>query len=135
MGFFDLFSRSGGGGEKFHSREDFEKNLAKQLFMSPQTVKQLQNYGVTDETLLKLEFFFYARTKEKADSLETALRNRNYEVRSGLAAKDKKLFIVTGWTTKLPMDTDSVVKWTEDMCRTGFEYDCDFDGWGTNPQQ
>jgi phage tail tube protein FII len=134
MGFFDLFSGSGGDG-KFCNQVNFEKNLSKQLLMSPQTVKQLQNYGVTDATILKLEFFFYTNTKEKADSLETALRNRNYEVRSGLAAKDKKVFIVTGWTTKLPMDTDSVVQWTEDMCRTGFEYDCNFDGWGTNPKQ
>jgi regulator of RNase E activity RraB len=103
--------------------------------MSPQTVAQLRTHGVTSSTKLKLEFFFYTDTDDKGRSLAKALRSLSYEVKTVPAVGDKKLFLVTGWTTPMKIDDDTVVKWTEQMCRLGYEHDCDFDGWGTNPQQ
>jgi regulator of RNase E activity RraB len=112
-----------------------ESNRQKQLAMTPKTVEQLRTHGVTSETNLKLEFFFYTDTADKADALKKALSELKYEVEQGLAAADKTLRVITGWSTAMQMKDEIVVAWTEQMCRIGFSHDCDFDGWGTNPEQ
>jgi hypothetical protein len=54
-----------------------------------------------------------------------------YPSHTGPAARDKRLFLVNGWSTAVVMDLPSVLGWTETMCRAGFEHDAEFDGWGT----
>ena len=49
--------------------------------------------------------------------------------------KIQKIFVITGWTSPIKMDENTVLNWTKDMCEVGYKYDCDFDGWGTNPDQ
>lgn len=133
MGLFNLFKSSNSA--QFVSEKQFEENLQNQLRMAPQTLQQLKEYKVTEDTQLKLEFFFYTNANDKASQLTEALKALGYDVDFGEAARDKKLLIVTGWTVKIKMDELTVLKWTEDMTRLGYKYDAEFDGWGTNPQQ
>jgi len=58
-----------------------------------------------------------------------------YEVKHGQSAGAKHEFIITGWTTKMKMQADVVANWAEQMCDLGYKYDCEFDGWGTSPDQ
>lgn len=64
MGFFSsIFGCSKNGGDddkprRYVTGKAFREILAKQATMSPQTIAALSKYGVTDETHLKLEFFF-----------------------------------------------------------------------------
>lgn len=132
MGIFGLFT---GGSKKFVSRELFEANLANQLAMTPQTLAQLRKYNVTPEKTLKLEFFFYTNATSKAASLTEALTKMQYEVEHGPSASDKKLQVITGWSAAIPMQDNVVLGWSKQMCEVGFEHDCEFDGWGTNPEQ
>ncbi|PRC93500.1 ribonuclease E inhibitor RraB [Solimicrobium silvestre] len=132
MGIFKFFSNEP---KKFVPRESFVEITNRQLTMTPQTLMQLRKYNVTPEKELKLEFFFYTNTSAKADALATALLNRSYQVNHGPSASDKNIQIITGWTAKFPMNDSSVLEWTKDMCELGFEHDCEFDGWGTNPEQ
>ena len=139
MGFFgSLFGCSKGDGDKperYVNEAAFRENLAKQTTMSPQTVGQLRKHGVTDQANLKLEFFFYTDKEAKGQTLAKALGELRYQVECGPAAGDPRLVLVTGWTTPINMSEGAVVAWTEKMCRLGYEHDCDFDGWGTNPTQ
>jgi hypothetical protein len=139
MGFFgSLFGCSKGDGDKpqrYVRESAFRENLAKQTTMSPQTVAQLRKHGVTHEANLKLEFFFYTDHVAKGQALAKSLQDLQYKVECGPAADDSRSVLVTGWTTPLKMSEDSVVAWTEKMCRLGYEHDCEFDGWGTNPSQ
>lgn len=120
---------------RFVSQSEFESNLAKQRAMSPETVAQLRKYGVTDDSALRLEYFFYTNRESNAAGLESALKQLGYDVESGETAANDGTILVTGWTAPIKMDESSVVQWTDDMCRIGFTHDCDFDGWGTNPSQ
>ena len=120
---------------RYLSESEFESNLAKQRAVSPETIAQLREHGVTDDTELRLEFFFYTNLESNAAKLESALKQLGYDVESGESAADDGTFIVTGWTIPIKMDESSVVQWTDDMCRVGYTHDCDFDGWGTNPNQ
>ncbi len=131
MGIRDLFSSKP---KQFVSRDSFESNLAHQIAMTPQTLEQLRKYNVTAEQSLKLEFFFYTNSESKAFALADALAKMQYEVGYGLSATNKKLQVITGWTSAMQMRDSIVVGWSEKMCKLGFEHDCEFDGWGTSPE-
>lgn len=131
-----FFGGSNGGDPRRYLSEDaFREILAKQTAMSPATIAQLQKLGVTDATSLKLEFFFYTDTDSKAQGLENALKELQYEAHRGPSASDPNSVLINGWTTSMKMDVRTVVAWTEEMCRLGFMHDCEFDGWGTSPKQ
>lgn len=121
--------------KKFISEKEHKINNASQVAMSPQTVEQLRGYGVTKEKRLKLEFFFYTNTTDKAASLNNELSCMGYQSDYGEAAHDKKIQVVTGWTSQIQMTTETVIEWTKLMCNMGFKHDNKFDGWGTNPEQ
>ena len=50
------------------------------------------------------------------------------------SATDSRVFVIIGWTSPMAMDGPTVLEWTRRMAALGFEHDCDFDGWGTNPK-
>ena len=120
---------------RFYSDASHQENRALQARMSPQTLQQLRSYGVTDASELRLEYFFYTDTAAKASALAEVLAKKGYKSGHGESAGDDKMFVVTGWTSPMLMNEKTVVKWTREMCRLGFEHDCEFDGWGTNPTQ
>lgn len=132
MGLFGIFS---GRPKQFVTPEAFQENVTNQLAMTPQTVAQLRGLNVTPETQLKLEFFFYTNSPDKAAALSAVLSGMEYDVQHGPSPSDKRLQVVTGWTDKMPMHDATVLAWTKEMCEVGFQHDCEFDGWGTNPAQ
>ena len=132
MGLFGIFL---GQPKQFITPEAFQENFARQSTMTPQTVAQLRTLNVAPETELKLEMFFYTNTPDKAVALATVLSDRQYQVEHGPSASDRNLQVITGWTDKMPMHETNVLAWTKEMCQIGFEHDCEFDGWGTNPNQ
>ncbi|HEX4141975.1 MAG TPA: ribonuclease E inhibitor RraB [Pirellulales bacterium] len=135
MGFLSFLFGGCGNSGSFVTKQAFEKNLATQVALAPQTLQELRKHGVTDETRLKLEFFFYTDTEPKAVRLDRALKELGYSVEFRPSAGDRKQLVITGWTDKMAMDEASVVDWTRRMCQLGFDCDCEFDGWGTNPVQ
>lgn len=133
-----LFSGLFGGqalADQFQTEAQFKENVVRQMTMTPQTLAQLYEYGVSEDSELKLEYFFYTDREDKAASLHKALGSLDYSGEYGQSATDDSIYIVTGWTTPIKMDKDSAVSWTESMCKIGFEHDAEFDGWGTNPEQ
>lgn len=80
----------------FVSDLEYKQNRAKQIAMAPQTLEQLRGYGVTDDSTLKLEYFFYTNTKQKAESLAKELADRGYDGSHDVAAGNSSLYVVTG---------------------------------------
>jgi hypothetical protein len=115
------------------SESDHAKNRSKQLEISPQTVAVLREHGVTDEKVLPLEFFFYTNADEKAATLSVELSALGYSASHGRSASAKNEYVINGWTNPVRMDENSVLEWTAQMCDMGAKYDCEFDGWGTDP--
>ena len=133
MGLFNFFR---GNNNRFVTEKQFNDNVAKQKQMNSQTLEQLIKYGITDTSELKLEFFFYTNEQEKASKLAIELKKLNYEIdHVDTSASGKKEWIVSGWSTKIRMDLKTVTNWTTQMCKLGFDNDCEFDGWGTLPDQ
>ena len=134
MGIFD-FLKSKPKNNSFVSKSDSEENIHRQMQMTPQTLGHLRELDVDENRELKLEYFFYTNTLEKSEELADEIKKLNYTVENGVSAGDKKLFIVTGWTTKMKMTNEVVSNWTKQMCELGFKHDCEFDGWGTSDDQ
>lgn len=134
MGLFD-FLKPKFNSRRFVSETAFNENRDKQLQMISQTLEQLRNLNVTADKELKLEYFFYTNMANKAEKLATKIEKLNYTVQHDVSAGDKNLFIITGWTTKMKMEDEVVKQWTKQMCELGYTLDCEFDGWGTEPDQ
>jgi tetratricopeptide (TPR) repeat protein len=133
MGLFDIFRNKI---KRYINESTFKKTVQKQKEMNGRTLSQLNKYGVVDDSELSLEFFFYTDKQDKASNLAMELKKMNYSIETvDKSPGDPKLWAVTGWTTPMQMDIKSVTKWTEQMCEVGYENDCEFDGWGTNPDQ
>jgi len=135
MGFNNLFSLGQNPNKKFVTEDSYKKNKNNQVDMAPQTLEQLRELGVTETKELKLEYFFYTNSIDKAKNLADEIRKLNYSVKYGKSAGDKKLFVITGWTIKMTMADTTVFDWTKQMCDLGYKFDCEFDGWGTEPDQ
>lgn len=134
MGLFDFF-KSRTNNRQFVSETAFNNNQDRQIQMIPQILEQLRNLNVAADKELKLEYFFYTNAMDKAEQLASEISKLNYTVQHGISAGDKNLFIVTGWTTKMKMADEVVKQWTKQMCELGYKFDCEFDGWGTDPNQ
>lgn len=130
----DKEAKSSSDENRFVTEQAFNDNLKKQLSMTPRTIAELRKDGVTDNKELKLEYFFYTNTDAKAKQLANELSQLSYSVDHRLAADSKIEYIITGWTTKMKIADEVVSKWTKEMCELGYKFDCDFDGWGTQPE-
>ena len=119
----------------FISEQQHNENLASQLSMSPQTLAQLYEYGVTSSQSLKLEYFFYTDAQSKALSLSDSLVRLGYTSEFGQHEDEPGIFLITGWSTPTRAASDKINEWTALMCSLSFKHDCEFDGWGTNPEQ
>lgn len=134
MGLFDFLKSKSKSGQ-FVTETSFNRNRDKQMQMTPQTLVQLRKLNVTADKELKLEYFFYTNTAEKAEQFANEIGKLNYSVEHGVSAGYKHLFIITGWTTKIKMADEVVKQWTKQMCEFGYKFDCEFDGWGTEAEQ
>ncbi|HKG08353.1 MAG TPA: ribonuclease E inhibitor RraB [Pedobacter sp.] len=134
MGLFDFLKPKSNKGQ-FISEDSFIENRSRQMQMTPQVIEQLRTHDVSADKALKLEYFFYTNVEDKAASLAAALEKLDYSVEYGLSEGDSNSFVITGWTIKMLMDEDLIVSWTKEMCELGYEFDCEFDGWGTDPDQ
>ena len=134
MGFFDLFKGKTSPSDRFVSERGFVENKKKQKKMVPQTMQELRKIGVTEDKELKLEYFFYTNTPDKAKIFSQEIAKLGYAVEYSKSASTND-FVITGWTTKMKMNNSVVESWSEKMCDLGYKFDCDFDGWGTSPDQ
>ena len=133
MGLFGFFGKKDDG--QFVSAKAFEEKSAIQLNMLPVLMEKLRELNVDEERELMLEFFFYTNTYQKAGAFAQELSNLNYQVKYGVSEGAKNLFIITGWSAKVKMQDAVVASWIRQMCSLGYKFDCEFDGWGTMPDQ
>ncbi len=121
--------------ERYISEEQHKENLASQLATSPETMEQLRGFGIAEDRSVKLEYFFYTNAEEKAEALASELSGMGYVADFERSDNPKKIRIVAGASEPVQMSKERVLEWTESMCNLGYKHDCEFDGWGLNPEQ
>ncbi|MBZ4033739.1 ribonuclease E inhibitor RraB [Flavobacterium sp. 17A] len=111
------------------SENDLNANLDRHYRIATESLVSLRDIGVEEEDELKIDYFFFSDTVEKAQILETEMKNMDFIVNYGTASHDKSLFVISGRTKKIRMMHESLSKWVTDMCQLGHKYDCTFDSW------
>lgn len=134
MGIND-FLQSAGASKQFISETKLEENVEKQIQATPSILETLRHLEDSPSESLRLEFFFYTNAAGKAKEFSSCLKKRGYSVEYRKSAGTDNSFLITGWTEKISMKEENVIAWAKEMCELGYEYDCDFDGWGTTPDQ
>ena len=134
MGLFDFLLKK--GDSQFVPEKEFDQNSDMQVHLAPIAMNNLRMLDIDDDSELKVEFFFYTNTLEKAKTLSIELEKLSYELyHYGECGFKKGLYSITGCTDKMKMSDNIVAKWAQDMCELGYIFDCEFDGWGTTPDQ
>jgi len=102
-----------------------EEVLSRQLAMNERTWAELQAHGVTEETQLRLDFFYEAPDEESAEALARFLVDEtDYEVRHDDSS-------VSGATLDTTISQEILDQWVRWMVLAGHENGhCKFDGWG-----
>ncbi len=120
---------------QYISEQQHKDNLVSQLSTSPEIVEQLRGYGIKEDRMCKLEYFFYTNAVEKAEELSAELTEMGYNAEFDETSPGRKMKVIAGATVPVQMATEKVLEWTETMCNLGFKHDCEFDGWGLSPEQ
>ena len=113
-----------------------EEVLEAQLAMNSDAWAQLRQHGVTEDTELRLEFAYIAADEQAAQALAAYLQaETEYEVTidsssSGGLLRRTTEWKVSGITHETIVNQEILDEWVAWMVVTGFENDCEFDGWG-----
>ena len=121
---FGLFKK-----KKFVSEEDYLDNKQNQIKMTDGTLDQLYKNGVKPSDKRPIDFFFFTNSKEKAETLEKELQGKQYAISP--LQKVSGMFSISGSTEEMIVDTQTLKNWVANMCDLGYQFDCEFDGWGT----
>ena len=103
--------------------------LAVQIAMNRQTYAMLQESGLQDDTVVRLDFTFVAPDRSTATALKSFLDKNDcvtVEVVPGSAGE----FEVTGQSLPTTLTLDLLDQWVSWMVEQGVARDCEFDGWG-----
>jgi hypothetical protein len=124
------------GGRVNGDEEWMEQVLEAQLAMNSDAWEQLRQHGVTEDTDLRLEFFYIAADEQAAQGLAAFLQaETEYEVTVGSSTSGGLMRRTTEWkvsgvTHETNVNQEILDEWVAWMVVTGFENDCQFDGWG-----
>lgn len=107
---------------------DRKRILQSQLAMTPETWAQMRAHGVSEETPLDVEIFFYTPSEGLADSLARDLVEQwHYRATVGT---HEDTHSVRATIPSRSFDEESLLQLTRDMCELGARHDAEFDGWG-----
>jgi len=115
---------------RFLSEDQFKTDLDGLKEANLLKLEQLRKYGVTDESDLRMDFYFVTNDSIKAQKLANELEVQNHHSnRVHSSANDKRLWVTSANSSRVKMDIESLTKWTDTLSRLGYRYDCQFQGW------
>lgn len=116
--------------ERFMTAEQHQANLARVKELNSQMLRDLSKYGVNPGSGLSLNFYFVTDDSMKAQGLANEVEKIGYHSNTiHQSAKDKTLWVLTGSTPTVNMDSSSLNAWSNGVCELGYKNDCLLQGW------
>lgn len=84
-----------------------------------------------DNSLLRIEFFFYAGLEDDASNLAIELSQLGYKFIEVYKLPERLRWSVSGWTHRMSQEVDDMIRWASKMNGLAEENNAEFDGWGT----
>lgn len=127
MGLFSFLKSN----KRFVSEKQLQENIQNQQSMNEETLFEFSEYGIDENATRILEFYFFSNDVLMLEQLKNALQKLNYkELQLEKDPESKKHWALYGETNPMNMELNTINNWTKSLCEIGFEYDCEFDGWG-----
>jgi hypothetical protein len=112
----------------FVSTDEFKINLTK---LTQEIKSSFENSEKEDVKELKFNFWFITNNTHKAEQLTSVVKKKYYDVYCGNSLEDSRLFVISGWTSKMKLTDEVLIQWINEMCELGYQYDCNFENWST----
>jgi len=100
--------------------------------MNRETWAALQKHGVTEDSQLRLDFFYNAPNRRAAEALVALLQEQtDYDVHAvSTGSLIHRRWRVEGATQSTSVSAEILDQWVTWMVAAGREQACEFDGWG-----
>lgn len=103
-----------------------------QKLANARVLELVKHFGTKDNSVLAIEFFFYADRQDDASNLAIELYLLGYEVYGVHAPEGScKQWSIIGITPKMSADDEAMYSWTLNMEKLAIANNSIFDGWGT----
>ena len=114
----------------FVNEQQHRDHLNKLNEINAGMLSDLSKYGVHDNSILSLNFYFVSNDSMKAQHLSEDLVKKGYHTNPiHSSPKDRSLWVLTGNAASISMDSASLNQWTASVCVIGYKQDCEFQGW------
>lgn len=109
-----------------------ERIIGWQIAASGQTIDALRRAGLTDSTILNIDFFFTAKDEKSARALASHLEaNDCVSLRVSCVGRLLfKKYLITGKTLETHVTVEIIAQWLPWIVIQGVVHNCEFDGWG-----
>jgi len=115
---------------QFINEAEHDSTLKQINRLNSTMLRELNKYGTNSNSALSLNFYFVTDDSLKAQHLADELSKMNYHANAVHSSpKDHSLWVLTGNSAGVSMDSASLNSWTSSMCEAGFRNDCEFEGW------
>lgn len=84
---------------------------------------------VSSDACLSIEFFFVSDSKEKLKALGVSMMEQFPSYYGFKIGSYEDVFQLTGETSPIQMELESINAWNRIMCDLGYAFDCKLDGW------
>ncbi|MFI5134352.1 MAG: ribonuclease E inhibitor RraB [Chitinophagales bacterium] len=115
---------------RFINEKQMDTTMENVKKLNSTMLRELSKYGTNSNSALSLNFYFVTNDSMKAQHLADELLKMNYHTNAiHSSPKDHSLWVLTGNSARVNIDSGSLNEWTSSLCETGFRYDCQLEGW------
>lgn len=108
----------------------YESLLSQQMAFNEATWARLQDLGVTQSTMLRLDFAYEAPSESAALALRATIAGTaDYDL--SVEFLDASTWTLFGSTQPTMVSLEILNQWVDWMITAGLQHQCAFDGWGT----
>jgi tetratricopeptide (TPR) repeat protein len=115
----------------FFTWDDFVENFGREMRIAGEVYDGMVENGLRDGSLLQFDFTFVSDEKAKLERLrDFILSHYPYSVES--VQRTEKGWELSGKSDDVAVTADTLMFWTLDMAKRGFEFDAQFDAYGAS---
>ena len=127
MGFLSKLLGRDGPPQRYRTEAEYKQNRLSRIKSSRSRWQALEATGQWTGDDAQLEFRFRTANRGSARKLSKALESRGY--RASVQEEADGTLRIAGPCPAMQVTEKSIVSWTSDMCRFGYEHDAEFEGW------
>lgn len=112
---------------KFFTEDIYQSQIA--LHVNKDVLRRIYRDNISPDDKLPVEFFFVSNEIDNVLDLQSHLKEHFKDYTSLKVQPYEDNFEISGTTSPIKMDLESINQWNQMMWDLGYEFDCKLDGW------